>query len=165
MLYHYIAVDKAGANLESDFEAGSLNEVLHYLSEKELRPISVKAIKQKRFSEYQFFGCITTSDKVFLTKYLALMLRVGTDLLSAINILVSDFDKPSMRAFLFEVHDNLSRGQPFYQAFAKHPHTFSPTFISLVKAAETSGNLQKTFMISNSPASAKRNLNRKYVRR
>jgi type IV pilus assembly protein PilC len=145
MLYHYTAVDKAGATLESDFEAGSLNEVLHYLSGKELRPISVEAVKKKGFSDYQFLGGINTSDKVFLTKYLALMLRVGTDLLSAINILISDFDKPSMKAFLLEVHDNLSRGQPFYQAFAKHPHTFSPTFISLVKAAETSGNLQKTF--------------------
>lgn len=145
MLYHYRAVDKAGQNAEADFEAAALNDVLHYLSGKELRPISVKLVKQKGMRMSKFWGGITTSDKIFLTKYLALMLRVGTDLLSAINILISDFDKPAVKNFLAEVHENLSRGQPFYQAFAKHPETFSPTFVSLVRAAETSGNLEKTF--------------------
>ena len=145
MLFHYLAVDQEGRTVEADFEAGALNDVLRYLSGKELRPISVKSLKQGGFRMPTIFGGINTSDKVFLTKYLALMLRVGTDLLSAINILIADFDKPAIRDFLLEVHDNLSRGQPFYQAFARHPKTFSPTFINLVKAAETSGNLEKTF--------------------
>lgn len=145
MLFHYLAVDRTGKNVEEDFEAGTLNDVLHYLSGKELRPISVQPVRGNRFAKITFWGGINTSDQVFLTKYLALMLRVGTDLLSAINILIADFDKPAMRDFLLEVHDNLSRGQPFFEAFAKHPETFSPTFVNLVKAAETSGNLEKTF--------------------
>ena len=90
-----------------------------------------------------FWRHINTSDKVFLTKYLALMLRVGTDLLSAINILILDFDKPAMRNFLLEVRDNLSKGQPFYLAFARHPKDFSPTVINLVKAAEDRGDSKK----------------------
>jgi type IV pilus assembly protein PilC len=145
MLYHYLAVDATGKSIESDFEASDLSEVLRYLSGKELRPISVKPVRQKLGTQITIFGGINTSDKVFLTKYLALMLRVGTDLLSAINILIADFDKPSVKNFLIEVHDNLSKGLPFYQAFAKHPKVFSPIFVNLVKAAETSGNLEKTF--------------------
>ena len=73
------------------------------------------------------------------------MLRVGTDLLSAINILIVDFDKPAVRNFLLELREDISKGKPLYQAFADHPRTFSLTFVSLVKAAEKSGNLQKTF--------------------
>lgn len=145
MLYHYVAVDQSGKSVDADFEAGALNDVLRYLSGKGLRPISVKPVRQGGLHVPKFWGGINTSDKVFLTKYLALMLRVGTDLLSAIDILIADFDKPSVKNFLLEVHDNLGRGQPFYQAFAKHPETFSPTFVSLVKAAEASGNLEKTF--------------------
>ena len=82
---------------------------------------------------------------MFLTKYLALMLSVGTDVLSAINILIADFDKPSVKNFLVEVRENLSRGQPFYKAFEDHPRVFSTVFVSLIKSAEASGNLQKTF--------------------
>lgn len=146
MLYHYVAADKAGKMTEGDIEGNTLNDALRYLAGKDLQPVSVKPVKQGATGK-NFFGGgdITTTDKVFLTKYLALMLRVGTDLLSAVNILIADFDKPVMRNFLLEVRENLGRGQPFYQAFASHPQVFSPTFINLVKAAETSGNLQKTF--------------------
>lgn len=146
MLFHYIAADSAGKMIEGDFEADTLNDTLRYLAGKELRPVSVKPMKQVKLGINKFFGGgINTSDKVFLTKYLALMLRVGTDLLAAINILIADFDKPSVRNFLLEVRDNLTKGAPFYEAFAQHPKDFSPTFINLIKAAEGSGNLQKTF--------------------
>ena len=92
-----------------------------------------------------FFRKITLTDKVFLCKYLSLMLRVGTDLLSAINILIADFEKPAMRNFLLEIRENLNKGQPFYKAFESNGKYFSTTFINLVKAGEKSGNLQQTF--------------------
>jgi type II secretory pathway component PulF len=146
MLFHYTAIESSGKAVEADLEANSVVDVLHALSEKGLRPLSVKEMKQKKRDFFQrWFSGITTSDQVFLTKYLALMLRVGTDLLSAIDILIVDFDKPAVHDFLLEVRDNLSKGQPFYIAFEAHPRTFSPTFINLVKAAGRSGNLQKTF--------------------
>jgi type IV pilus assembly protein PilC len=146
MLFHYVAADEAGKMTEGEYEADALNDVLRFLGSKQLRPVSVKPMDQVKLGFMKnMFGGINTSDKVFLTKYLALMLRVGTDLLSAINILIVDFDKPAMRNFLLEVREDLSKGRPFYEAFARHPKDFSPTVINLVKAAEQSGSLQKTF--------------------
>ncbi|MGB7958177.1 MAG: type II secretion system F family protein [Minisyncoccia bacterium] len=147
MLYHYRAADQTGTLVEGDVDAPTLQEALRLLSQKDLRPISLKPIKTQQAGTLGgwFGGKITIADKVFLTKYLALMLRVGTDLLSAINILIADSDKPVMKNFLLEVRENLTRGEPFYQAFAKHPKIFPTTFVSLIKAAEDSGNLQKTF--------------------
>lgn len=146
MLFHYVAADDAGKMTEGDYEADALEDALRFLASKQLRPVSVKPMEKEKIGAIQgFFGGINTSDKVFLTKYLALMLRVGTDLLSAINILIMDFDKPAMRNFLLEIREDLSKGQPFYAAFARHPKDFSPTVINLVKAAEASGTLQKTF--------------------
>lgn len=145
MLYHYIATDKQGRLQEADYDADTLEAVLRYLGTKELRPISVKPLREKRTGFFGLAGNINLADKVFLTKYLSLMLRVGTDLLQAINILIADFDKPAMKNFLLEVRENISRGRPFYESFAKYPKIFSQVFVSLVKAAETSGNLQETF--------------------
>lgn len=130
---------------EGDLEGNNLQDALRWLAAKGLRPVSVKEKNEKTSGGFGFRKGITTSDKVFLTKYLALMLRVGTDLLSAINILIDDFDKPAVRDFLLEVRENLSKGKPFYETFANYPKYFSPTFIALVRAAEKSGNLQKTF--------------------
>ena len=144
MLYHYLASDKNGKIIEADFDADNIAQILQHLAGKELRPLSIKSLKQSRGWGRGLFGGISVSDKVFLTRYLSLMLRVGTDLLSAINILIVDFDKPAMKNLLLEVRDNLSRGQPLYLVFARYPKVFSPVFINLVKAAEASGNLQRT---------------------
>ena len=146
MLFHYSAADKNGKISEGDLEVDDFNQALQYLASRELRPISVKPLKAGVDEGVRHvFGHINLTDKIFLVRYLALMLKVGTDLLSAINILIADFDKPAMKGFLIEVRDNLGRGQPLYTVFAKYPKIFSSVFISLVRAAESSGNLQETF--------------------
>lgn len=145
MVFHYVAADASGKMIEGELEGNDLQDALRWLAGKELRPVSVKPVEEKKGGLTIFEKGINTSDKVFLTKYLALMLRVGTDLMSAINILIDDFDKPAVRQFLLEVRENLSKGRPFYETFANYPKVFSPTFVSLVRAAEKSGNLQKTF--------------------
>ncbi len=148
MLYHYSAVAVSGELIESDFEADSLDQALGFLKENNLRPVSVRPIRQVKEGSFQsLFGGISITDKVFLTKYLALMLRVGTDLLSAINILIADFEKPAVKNFLLEVRENLTKGKPFYKAFEARAKVFSPVFVSLIKAAEASGNLEQTFEI------------------
>jgi type II secretory pathway component PulF len=145
MIYHYIATDGDGKLQEADYEAPNLEEVLRFLSGRELRPVSVKPITASRKAFSGLFSKINLADKVFLTKYLSLMLRVGTDLLAAINILIADFDKPAMKNFLLEVRENLTRGRSFYEVFARYPKIFSPVFVNLLKAAEASGTLQSTF--------------------
>lgn len=144
MLYHYVASDKSGKLSEGELEAENLNRVLQFLASKDLSPVNVKPVKGLASSQ-PVFGQINLTDKVFLTRYLALMLKVGTDLLSAINILIADFDKPAMKSFLIEIRNNLTRGQPFYTAFARYPKIFSVVFVNLIKAAEASGSLQQTF--------------------
>jgi len=126
-------------------EADNLNQVLYFIAQKEMRPVSIRPVKTSGGGFLSIFNGINLTDKLFLTKYLSLMLKVGTDLLSAINILISDFEKPSMKNFLIEVRENLSKGRPFYEAFAKYPKVFSLVFVNLVKASEVSGNLQQTF--------------------
>lgn len=145
MLYHYIATDKEGKLQEADHEAANLEEALRFLAGRELRPVSVKPLTTSRSLLGSAFGKINLADKVFLTKYLSLMMRVGTDLLAAINILIADFDKPAMKNFLLEVRENLTRGRSFYEVFAKYPKVFSPVFVNLLKAAEASGTMQSTF--------------------
>lgn len=144
MLYHYVASDAVGKLYESDIDAQNLDGVLKTLAANGLRPINIQSLKDSK-GIIIFKGSVNLTDKIFLTKYLSLMLKVGTDLLSAINILIADFEKPIMRTLLIEVRENLMRGQAFNQVFSRYPKYFSPVFVNMVKAAEASGNLQKTF--------------------
>src|SRR3984957_14028073 len=118
MLFHYSAIDVSGKSVEADYEADNLDQILQYLRSRELRPLSVVPLEKSRGLQMSIFKKgIAITDVVFLTKYLALMLRVGTDLLSAVYILIADFDKPAVQNFLLEVRDNLTKGKPFYEAF------------------------------------------------
>lgn len=147
MYFRYIAAQSNGKIVEGDVEAQGPAEVLENLAAQGLRPISLKVIKGvAELGKAGIFGQkISVTDKVFLTKYLALMLQVGTDLFRAIDILIADFDKTSVKALLIEIRNTLSKGQPFYITFAKYPKYFSAVFVNLIKAGEASGNLQQIF--------------------
>lgn len=149
MKFNYIASYQNGRLTEGTAEAGSTAELLQMLASKGLRPVSVKPIKSADVAltstRHAFGQKITIGDQIFLTKYLSIMLKVGTDLFQAINILIADFEKPALRALLIEIRETLERGQPFYSTFARYPQHFSPVFVSLVKAGEGSGNLENVF--------------------
>lgn len=147
MRYHYIASLPSGKVTEGNIDSGSSAQVLAWMASQGYRPISIKAVtaaSTKGFS-FSFGQAIDLTDKVFMTKYLALMLRVGTDLFRAIDILIADFDKPVIKAFLIEVRENLSEGRPFYTVFAKYPQYFDSVMVNLIRAGEKSGNLEKVF--------------------
>lgn len=137
--------------MEGNLDAESPAAVLDWMAEKGLKPVSIKAVGKSGLREgwrqriLPGKQAISIEDKVFLTKYLALMLRVGADLFRAIDILIADLEKPAMKNFLMEIKDNLGKGQPFYVTFTRYPKYFSRVFVGLVKAGESSGNLQEVF--------------------
>ncbi len=161
MKFHYVASQPNGKIIEGDFDGQGPAEVLEYLASKGLRPVSLKTIKGIESIERGFLGSgINIADKIFLTKYLALMLKVGTDLFKAIDILMSDLDKPAMKSLLAEVRGTLEKGQPFYTTFLKYPKYFSSVFVNLIKAGESSGNLEMVFNDLSSSLQRDQELNR-----
>ncbi len=147
MRFHYIASQPNGKIVEGDMEADGAAEVLVYLAGQGLKPVSLKIVKTvEEVSRWKFLSqTVTVADKVFLTKFLALMLKVGTDLFKAVDILIADFEKPVLKSLLIEIRGALEKGQPFYSTFAKYPKYFSPVFINSIKAGEASGKLENVF--------------------
>lgn len=146
MKFAYTAIQPDGRIIKGAVDAQSEQAVLDFLSRNELKPISVQQSTWTIGGKiYIFGGGITTTDNIFLTRYLALMLRAGTDLFRALDILIADFEKPAVKSLLTEIRTTLEKGQPFYVTFAKYPQYFSPIFVNLVKAGEISGNLEATF--------------------
>jgi type II secretory pathway component PulF len=146
MFFHYSASNKEGKIIEGDGDFKDTEAVLEFLKNQGLAPIKLKAIKTFKSKLKRSFGSpISLVDKLFLTKYLSLMLKVGTDIFKAIDILLADFEKPAVRALLMEIRKNLEGGKPFYTTFQEYPKIFSPVFTNLIKAGEASGNLENIF--------------------
>jgi len=147
MLFHYTATNKEGRLIEDSGDFKDSETLLEHIKNQGLTPISIKAAKTLSggIGKGVIGNPINLTDKIFLTKYLALMLKSGTDLFKAIDILIADFQKPAMKMLLMEVRQNLEKGLPFYTTFQSYPNIFSPVFTSLVRAGEASGNLEKIF--------------------
>ncbi len=147
MLFHYTATNKEGRLIEDSGDFKDSETLLEHIKNQGLTPISIKAAKTLSggIGKGVIGNPINLTDKIFLTKYLALMLKSGTDLFKAIDILIADFQKPAMKMLLMEVRQNLEKGLPFYTTFQSHPNIFSPVFTSLVRAGEASGNLERIF--------------------
>ncbi|MDP1688798.1 MAG: type II secretion system F family protein [bacterium] len=142
MKFQFTAIQTDGKVIEGETEAGTPGDVLEQLGAKGLRPISIRPISTMfQVRRSVFGGSINAQDQIFITRYLALMLKVGTDLFRAIDILIEDFDKAEVKALLIEMRTNLEKGVPFYITFANHPKAFSPVFVNMVKSGEQSGNL------------------------
>ncbi|MEK7626868.1 MAG: type II secretion system F family protein [Patescibacteria group bacterium] len=145
MQFHYIASQSDGRIVESQIESKDVSEVLQFLVSRGLKPVSVKPVERNLGDKIIFGGKITITDQIFISKYLSLMLKIGTGLLQAVNILIDDFDKVAVKKFLMEVRANLEAGQPFFTTFMRYPKVFSQVYINLIKAGESSGNLDSVF--------------------
>jgi len=162
MLFHYKAVDAQHNTREGDYEAIDASAVLDYVASQGWIPIAIKQVTKKKGLNFNIGKeNITLKDKVFLVKYLALMLQVGTDLFKAIDILITDSSEGPVRRFLLEVRSNLEKGKPFYTSFEAHPEYFSLVVTNLIKAGESSGQLSAVLAKVSTDLEAESELNSK----
>lgn len=146
MKFRYIASQPDGRVVEGDLEARDVGEALAFLAKSQLKPVSLKPLEERPSRAFSLFrGKVTITDLVFMSKYLSLMLKVGTGLLEAVNILIADLKKPAVREILLEIRTSLEQGQPFYSTFAKYSRVFGSVYANLVKAGEASGDLEHVF--------------------
>ncbi len=145
MLYHYTAFDQRNIYVEGDVDMPTLEDVLKFLGNQRLKPVKVTPIIHKKTSKAGIFAKkISLTDQIFLFKYLGLMLKVGTDILKAVDVLMQDYAAGPIKTFLLESRSNLEKGNPFYLTFDQNKKTFSYVTINLIKAGEKSGTLQET---------------------
>lgn len=144
MQFKYIASELGNKIVEGEVEAQNLGEVLSFLAGKGWKPVSVKEVKKSFLTRFNL-GQIDIADQIFLSKYLSLMLQLGTDLLQAVNILIQDLVKVQVKSFLIELRTAIEKGQPFYSVFARYPKVFSDVYINLIRVGEASGSLDKVF--------------------
>ncbi len=146
MLFHYTAFDQRNIYIEGDVDMPTLEDVLKFLNNQRLKPIKVVPVNLKANSKkfFLFRRKISLTEQIFLFKYLGLMLKVGTDILKAVDVLMQDYSEGPVKDFLLQSRSNLEKGNPFYLTFEQNKKIFSYVTINLVKAGEKSGTLQET---------------------
>jgi len=89
---------------------------------------------------------VTDKERMFFTEQLALLIETGATLQQALNTIGRQSHRPAVHKVLVELESDISAGRTFSQALARHPETFSSTYVSLVAASEDGGFLDKVLL-------------------
>jgi len=146
-IFIYKATDLKGRTVKGEIVAMDKEEVVAVLSRKNLIPSNIKLKSEKKaisaILSTPLFGRITILDKARFTERLAALIKAGLSISGALDILVEGAENITLKRFLSQLKTDLEKGQPLHITFSQYPKHFSPVFISLIKAGEISGNLEK----------------------
>lgn len=143
MKIKYKATTKEGKLLQGLLDAKDINEAANYLRAKNLIPIDIARIDDKPWVNLPFLKKIKQSDLVLFTRQLSSMLSSGLTLMRALEILKDQMENPQMSEVVTAVITDVQEGKTLAQALEKHPKVFTPIYISIIKAGEQSGLLDK----------------------
>lgn len=74
------------------------------------------------------------------TNQLAVMIKAGISIRSALEGIAEQTTHKKFKEILNQVRKDVESGKSFSEALSRHPKTFSPLYINMVKASELSGS-------------------------
>lgn len=146
MKIQYRATSKDGKTSQGVLEAKDVNEAVGFLRSKGLLPLSVREITKQGLSFSNLFQGSSTQDLVLFTRQLSSILSSGLTLMQALNILKEQVQNSQMKQIVDSLIADVQEGKTFADAISKYPKVFNPIYISLIRAAESSGFLDKVLL-------------------
>jgi type IV pilus assembly protein PilC len=146
MRLRYKASTPEGKLSQGLLDAKGIEEAAVYLRSKNLLPIQIVRIDNQLSSQIPFFNKVKPQDLILFTRQMSSMLSSGLTLLKALEILKEQTQNPAMSEIVTSVINDVSEGKTFSQAIAKHPKVFSDIYVSIIKAGEASGLLDKVLL-------------------
>ncbi|MEA2031428.1 MAG: type II secretion system F family protein [candidate division Zixibacteria bacterium] len=140
--YKYSAVSNDGQRHNGVFTADKDEQVLEYLSEKNLMPISVKEVrKAKAFSLLGFSRHGYYEELIQFTSNLLTMYQAGIPILRALSLIKVGRENSPFRKAVEQIRQRVLDGRSLSQAMEEHERLFSKVYIAGVAAGEESGKL------------------------
>ncbi|OGM22353.1 hypothetical protein A2863_02105 [Candidatus Woesebacteria bacterium RIFCSPHIGHO2_01_FULL_38_9b] len=143
-IYKYKAKDKAGKIIEDVVQAANKKEASAFLQSNDLTILTIKSLSKKGGINL-FGGGISVSEKAAFCRFMATMLRAGLPLPEAIDILRQETQSKKLQEVLFDILFHIRKGENLSTVIAKYKAEFDAVFLTMVKAGEESGTLEKSF--------------------
>ncbi|MFG0305334.1 MAG: type II secretion system F family protein [Phycisphaerales bacterium JB040] len=110
--------------------------------------ISVSAVKEGRSSGGSFLASINSrkpgmKDVLDFTTQLAVMIRAGISLRSALEGIADQTTNPRFKEVVVQLRTDVESGKAFSDALSAHPKLFNSLYVNMVKASEMSGSFSE----------------------
>ncbi|MDX9722065.1 MAG: type II secretion system inner membrane protein GspF [Myxococcota bacterium] len=87
------------------------------------------------------FAIVSKRDVSLLTRQFATLQRAGIPLVESLTALTDQADKPTLKTVLADVKRKVNEGSSLAAAMGEHPKIFDGMYVNMVRAGESSGNL------------------------
>ena len=138
--YSYTAINQDGTKKKGILSAESEREARKLVKDLKLTPLKV--------SESKDLGKtlkIKDKDIVIMTRQLATLLEASTPIVEALNITANQLQNKNLVYILYNLKEDIVQGKRLGSSMRKFPGVFSDTYISMVSAGDSSGNLDIVF--------------------
>lgn len=149
--YAYKARNATGQLVEGVFDGANPGGVAEALLGLGLTPVDIR-VAESRSDASSGLGLsalfrpkVGTIDRLLFSRQLHTLLKAGVPIVRALNGLQDAAVNPAMKLVIGEVRESLEAGRELSQALARHPHVFSPFYISMVRVGESTGMLEQVF--------------------
>lgn len=143
--FKYTAKDNSGKAVSGLFEAIDYTVAVDMLRKKGLTIVSVteSVAKPKIFATSFGKKKIKADDLVIFSRQLATMVDAGIPLVGALDILGNQMENKAFGEIISKIRNDVETGSSLSDAISKHKKTFSPLFVNMVRAGESSGMLDE----------------------
>jgi type IV pilus assembly protein PilC len=146
MRLRYKAITKDGKVSQGLLDAKDIGETAGYLRARGLVPISITRIDNQLWASLPFFNAVKSTDLIIFTRQLSSMLTSGLTLMRALEILKEQVTTQTLVEVITSIIADVQEGKTFAQAIEKYPKVFSHIYVSIIKAGEESGLLDKVLL-------------------
>ncbi len=143
--FSYVASDAQNKVIKGKTELPDRQSVIAALAKQNLRPISVRQLKDTKggIDLDNLFGSskVKLDTLVSFTRQLSAMVGAGVPLLRAISSIEKHMEDKVLKKILGEVIKDVEAGTALGDALNKHPKAFNDIYVNMVRAGEAAGIL------------------------
>jgi len=146
--YTYQAINERGATIKGDIEAESRDSALTMLADKGYIPSKVSekgaGFAFGQWSRKRFKNPVKHADIILFTKQFNSLFKAGVPIIRAFQVLEAQTQNSILKETIASISQNIKQGSSLYGAMERHGTIFSPLYVSMVKAGETSGTVTES---------------------
>jgi type II secretory pathway component PulF len=149
MKFSFQAKDIKGEIREGKIDAISSDAAIAMLQEKGLLPLVVEKEQDvpKIIKDFMhLWNGVGSQELAIFFRQLATLIEAKVSIISSLRAVGDQTANPYLRTVIGEMVSDIEDGLPFSEAMGKHPEVFVSLSVSMIKAGELSGNLQRSIL-------------------
>jgi type IV pilus assembly protein PilC len=145
MKFKYQAKTREGEPQVGFVEAANREAAMNILGSHQLFILSVEQVGKQRWYDRlsKYFGRVRRKDMVIFTRQMATLFEARLPLTDVLKTLQDQTHHPVLKEAVYQISADVDAGLALSQALERQDDVFSGFFVSMVRSAEITGNMEK----------------------